>query len=42
VKPLAIAEILARTNLRERDLQATPEAVLVALRDALFMAGVVA
>ena len=35
VKPLAIAEILARTNLRERDLQATPEPVLVALRDAL-------
>lgn len=31
VKPLAIAEILARTNLRERDLQATPEAVLVEL-----------
>jgi hypothetical protein len=35
VKPLAIAEILTRTTLRERDLQATPEAVLVALRDAL-------
>jgi hypothetical protein len=35
VKPLAITEILARTNLRERDLQATPEPVLVALRDAL-------
>ena len=42
VKPLAIAEILARTNLSERDLQDTPKAVVVALRDALFMAGVVA
>ena len=31
VKPLAIAKILTRTNLRERDLQATPEAVLVEL-----------
>ncbi len=35
VKPLAIAEIMARTNLKERDLETTPEAVLVALRDAL-------
>lgn len=35
VKPRAIADLLTLTNLRERDLQATPEAVLLALRDAL-------
>lgn len=35
VKPQAIADLLTLTNLRERDLQATPEAVLLALRDAL-------
>jgi hypothetical protein len=35
VKPLAIAEILARTNLRERDLKETPEAVLVELLNHL-------
>ena len=35
VKPRAIADLLTLTDLRERDLQATPERVLVALRDAL-------
>ena len=35
VKPRAIADLLTLTNLRERELQATPEAVLLALRDAL-------
>ena len=35
VKPRAIAKILARTNLKERDLEATPEAVLVELLNHL-------
>lgn len=35
VKPNAIAEILSLTDLNERDLQQTPEKVLVALQTAL-------
>jgi hypothetical protein len=35
VKPNAIAEIMSLTDLNERDLQQTPEKVLVALQTAL-------
>jgi len=35
VKPRAIADLLTLTNLSKSELEATPEKVLLALRDAL-------